>query len=55
MPFGLCNVPAAFHRCMISILEGLVGEIMEVFIDEISIMGTLLKFVCLTLRKFKKM
>ena len=39
MPFGLCNAPATFQRCMISILSDLVEEAMEIFMDDFSVYG----------------
>ncbi|RVW77476.1 Retrovirus-related Pol polyprotein from transposon 17.6 [Vitis vinifera] len=39
MPFGLCNAPATFQRCMISIFSDMVERIVEVFMDDISIYG----------------
>ncbi|RVW84618.1 Retrovirus-related Pol polyprotein from transposon 297 [Vitis vinifera] len=39
MPFGLCNAPATFQRCMLSIFSDMVEQIMEVFIDDITIYG----------------
>jgi hypothetical protein len=39
MSFGLCNAPASFQRCMISIFFDMIKEIMEVFIDDFSIYG----------------
>ncbi|KAL6349752.1 hypothetical protein AAG906_001639 [Vitis piasezkii] len=39
MPFGLCNAPATFQRCMLSIFSDMVERIMEVFIDDITIYG----------------
>ncbi|RVW22759.1 Retrovirus-related Pol polyprotein from transposon 17.6 [Vitis vinifera] len=38
MPFGLCNAPATFQRCMLSISD-MVERIMEVFMDDITIYG----------------
>ncbi|RVW77827.1 Retrovirus-related Pol polyprotein from transposon 297 [Vitis vinifera] len=35
MPFGLCNVPTTFQRCMVSIFSDMVERIMEVFMDDI--------------------
>ena len=43
MPFGLCNVPATFHQCMLSIFSDMVERIMEVFIDDITIYGSTFK------------
>ncbi|RVX11441.1 Retrovirus-related Pol polyprotein from transposon 297 [Vitis vinifera] len=39
MPFGLCNAPTTFQRCMLSILSDMVERIMEVFMDDITIYG----------------
>ena len=39
MPFGLCNAPATFQRCMLSIFNDMVEQIMEVFMDDITIYG----------------
>ncbi|CAA7030143.1 unnamed protein product [Microthlaspi erraticum] len=40
MPFGLCNAPATFQRCMMSIFTDLIEEIMEVFMDDFSVYGS---------------
>jgi hypothetical protein len=39
MSFGLCNAPALFQRCMMSIFSDMIEKIMEVFIDDFSIYG----------------
>ena len=39
MPFGLCNAPATFQRCMLSIFSDLVERIMVVYTDEITVYG----------------
>ena len=40
MPFGLCNAPATFQRCMLSIFNDMVERIMEVFMDDIIVYGS---------------
>ena len=40
IPFRLCNVPATFQRCMVSIFSNLVEEVMEIFIDDFSVYGS---------------
>jgi hypothetical protein len=40
MPFGLCNAPATFQRCMTAIFSDFIEEIMEVFMDDFSVHGT---------------
>ncbi|GJW34287.1 reverse transcriptase domain-containing protein, partial [Tanacetum coccineum] len=39
MPFGLCNAPGTFQRCMIAIFHDMIEETMEVFMDDFSIFG----------------
>jgi hypothetical protein len=39
MPFGLCNAPASFKRCIVSIFSNMIEGIMEVFMDDFSIYG----------------
>ena len=39
MPFGLCNAPTTFQRCMMAIFSDMVDDIMEVFMDDFSIFG----------------
>lgn len=40
MPFGLCNAPATFQRCMMSIFSDMVEKILEVFMDDFSVFGS---------------
>ena len=39
MPFGLCNAPATFQRCKISIFSDMVEKFLEVFMDDFSVFG----------------
>ncbi|KAL7602743.1 hypothetical protein Lser_V15G15410 [Lactuca serriola] len=39
MPFGLCNAPATFQRCMVSIFSEYVENIIEVFMDDFTVYG----------------
>ncbi|GKE50748.1 reverse transcriptase domain-containing protein [Tanacetum coccineum] len=34
MPFGLCNAPSTFQRCMKAIFHDMVEDFMEVFMDD---------------------
>nr|GEX01572.1 reverse transcriptase domain-containing protein [Tanacetum cinerariifolium] len=39
MPFGLCNVPGTFQRCMKAIFHDMIEKTMEVFMDDFSVFG----------------
>nr|GEY99563.1 hypothetical protein [Tanacetum cinerariifolium] len=39
MPFGLCNAPGTFQRCMLAIFHDMVKKTMEVFMDDFSVFG----------------
>ncbi|XP_019089243.1 PREDICTED: uncharacterized protein LOC104733997 [Camelina sativa] len=43
MPFGLCNAPATFQRCMMSIFTDMIEDYMEVFMDDFSVYGSSFK------------
>nr|GEY22727.1 reverse transcriptase domain-containing protein [Tanacetum cinerariifolium] len=39
MPFGLCNAPGTFQRCMMAIFHDMIEQTMEVFMDDFSVFG----------------
>ncbi|KAK8492616.1 hypothetical protein V6N11_030838 [Hibiscus sabdariffa] len=39
MPFGLCNAPATFQRCMVSIFSDFIEKGIEVFMDDFTVYG----------------
>ena len=39
MPFGLYNAPATFQRCMNALFSDLLGDFLEIFMDDFSIFG----------------
>ena len=40
MPFGSCNAPGTFQRCMMSIFSDLEEEVMEIFMDDFTVYGS---------------
>ena len=40
MPFSLCNAPATFQHCMMSIFSYMIEKCIEVFMDDFSIFGS---------------
>ena len=40
MPFGLCNAPATFQRCMMAIFSDFCEKNCEVFMDDFSVYGS---------------
>ncbi|GKB63448.1 reverse transcriptase domain-containing protein [Tanacetum coccineum] len=39
MPFGLCNAPGTFQRCMMVIFHDMIENTMEVFMDDFLVFG----------------
>nr|GEX91691.1 reverse transcriptase domain-containing protein [Tanacetum cinerariifolium] len=39
MPFGLCNAPGTFQKCMMAIFHDMIKKTMEVFMDDFSDFG----------------
>nr|GEU61019.1 reverse transcriptase domain-containing protein [Tanacetum cinerariifolium] len=39
MPFGLCNAPGTFQRCMLAIFHDMAEKTMEVFMEDFSVFG----------------
>ncbi|GJY99613.1 reverse transcriptase domain-containing protein [Tanacetum coccineum] len=39
MPFGLCNAPGTFQRCMMAIFHDMIEKTMEVFMDDFLFFG----------------
>ncbi|XP_019082635.1 PREDICTED: uncharacterized protein LOC109125460 [Camelina sativa] len=54
MPFGLCNAPATFQRCMTSIFSDLIKELVEVFMDDFSVYGSTFSSCLLNLSRISE-
>lgn len=39
MPFGVCNSPATFQRCMLVTFHNMVEDYLKVFMDDFSVVG----------------
>ncbi|GKE32803.1 reverse transcriptase domain-containing protein [Tanacetum coccineum] len=39
IPFGLCNAPATFQRCMVAIFHDMIEKTLEVFMDDFLVFG----------------
>ena len=40
MPFGLCNAPTTFQRCMMSMFSNLAEKVMEISMDDFIVYGS---------------
>nr|XP_016443955.1 PREDICTED: uncharacterized protein LOC107769263 [Nicotiana tabacum] len=54
MPFGLCNAPATFQRYMMAMFTDMVEDIMEVFMDDFSVVGNSLDEFLINLTRVLK-
>nr|GEU43729.1 reverse transcriptase domain-containing protein [Tanacetum cinerariifolium] len=57
MPFGLCNAPGTFQRCMLAIFHDMVEKTLEVFMEDFSVFGNSIEncFYCIqAFRTLKK-
>nr|GEU52880.1 reverse transcriptase domain-containing protein [Tanacetum cinerariifolium] len=57
MPFGLCNAPGTFQRCMMAIFHDMIEKTMKVFMDDFSVfrnsLGTCLSHLDKMLKRCK--
>ena len=51
MPFGLCNAPVTFQRCMMGIFSDMIEIILEIFMDDFSVFGDSFESCLENLRK----
>ncbi|KAD4585817.1 hypothetical protein E3N88_23418 [Mikania micrantha] len=54
MPFGLCNAPATFQRCMVAIFQDMIESSMEIFMDDFSVYGGLFDHCLVNLERMLK-
>nr|GEW25493.1 reverse transcriptase domain-containing protein [Tanacetum cinerariifolium] len=54
MPFGLCNAPGTFQRCMMAIFHDMIEQTMEFFMDDFSIFGNSFSTYLTNLEKMLK-
>ncbi|GJU17890.1 reverse transcriptase domain-containing protein [Tanacetum coccineum] len=54
MPFGLCNAPGTFQRCMMAIFHDMIEKTMEVFMDDFLVFGILVSNILSYLDKVKR-
>ena len=50
MPFGLCNAPGTFQRCMMAIFSDMVERTIEIFMEDFSVMGNSFEYCLENLR-----
>nr|GEW22001.1 reverse transcriptase domain-containing protein [Tanacetum cinerariifolium] len=55
MPFGLCNAPGTFQRCMMAICHDMIQKTMKVFMGDFSVFGDLFQSCLSHLEKMLKM
>ena len=51
MPFGLCNAPTTFQRCMMSIFFDMAEDFIEIFMDDFSVFGSSFDICLINLSK----
>nr|GEZ26362.1 DNA-directed DNA polymerase [Tanacetum cinerariifolium] len=54
MPFGLCNAPGTFQRCMMAIFHDMIEKMMEVFMDDFLVFGNSFSSCLTNLEKMLK-
>nr|GEZ43609.1 reverse transcriptase domain-containing protein [Tanacetum cinerariifolium] len=54
MPFGFCNAPGTFQRCMMAIFHDKIEQTMEVFMDDFSVFGNSFSTCITNLEKMLK-
>nr|GEV04876.1 reverse transcriptase domain-containing protein [Tanacetum cinerariifolium] len=54
MPFGLCNAPGTFQRCMMAIFHDMIEKTIEVFMDDFFVFGNLFQSCLSHLEKMLK-
>ncbi|KAG9458320.1 hypothetical protein H6P81_002828 [Aristolochia fimbriata] len=48
MPFGLCNAPTTFQRCMMALFHDMKGKMIEIFMDDFKVYGPTFEHVSST-------
>nr|GEY65293.1 DNA-directed DNA polymerase [Tanacetum cinerariifolium] len=55
MPFGLCNAPRTFQRCMMAIFHDMIEKTIEVFMDDFLVFGNYFQSCLSHLERMLKM